>query len=123
MFHDFRTLGGKVSKLATDQECTESLSLLTQIIETVSTSAKQKAQYNEPLCGLHNDIFTECSDDLSSRMDCMELDNGRDIMSFLVDTDCDVTLKAAQSGQALMMALKNKSHECSLDTGNIRLSY
>ena len=27
----------------------------------------------EPLCRLHNDIFTECSNALSSRMDCMEL--------------------------------------------------
>ena len=109
-----------MSKLATDQECTESLSLLTQIIETVSTSAKQKAQYTEPLCGLHNDIFTECSNDLSSRMDCMELDNGEDLVSFMVDTDCDVTLEAAQSSRTLMLALKNKTMECSLDTGNKR---
>ena len=102
-------MGKKVSKLATDQECTESLSLLTQIIETISTTPKQKAQFMEPLCGLHNDIFTECSNDLSSRMDCMELDNGQDLMSYVVDTDCDITLESAQSGRTLMLVLKNKT--------------
>ena len=71
----------------------------------------------EPLCGLHNDIFTKCSDDLASRMDCTELDNGQDIISFMVDTDCDMTLEAIQSGRGLMLALKNKTTECSLDKG------
>ena len=95
------------------------MSLLGQIIETVSTSAKQKAQFKDPLCSLHSDIFGQCSDTLSSRMDCTELETGRDIMDFLLDTNCDITLEALESGRELSLALKTKTRECSLDTGNI----
>ena len=51
-------------------------------------------------------------------MDCTELENGQDIMDFLIDTDCDVTMEATESGRELSAALKNKTKECSLNTGN-----
>ena len=94
--------------LAIDQECAESLSLLNQIIETIENTSEQERQFRDPLCSLHNDIFGQCRDDLSSILDFTELENGQDIMGFLTDTDCDVTMEATECGRQLSAALKNK---------------
>ena len=113
----FRTFGSTVASLAADKECSEALSTLSQVVQTIEMNSKEnQAQYREPLCSLYGDILQQCSDDMVTRLDCTEISAGQELMEFLVNTKCDVSLAALQSTAALAGSMADKTKECLSNT-------
>ena len=114
----FRAFGSSVASLAGDKECSEALSTLSQVVQTVelNSNKESQAQYREPLCSLYSDILQQCSDEMVARLDCTEISAGQELMEFLVNTKCDVSLGALQSTAALAGSLADKTKECLSNT-------
>ena len=106
-----------VSK-AGDKECSEALSTLGQVVQTVELNSgrESQAQYREPLCSLYSDILQQCSDDMLTRLDCTEISAGQELMQFLVNTKCDLSLAALKSTAALAGSLAEKTKDCLSNT-------
>ena len=88
------------------------------MVQTVELNSKKEsqAQYREPLCSLYSDILQQCSDEMVARLDCTEISAGQELMEFLVNTKCDVSLGALQSTAALAGSLADKTKECLSNT-------
>ena len=102
---------------AGDKECSEALSSLGQVVTTVELAGgATRTQFREPLCSLYSDLLLQCSEDVVARLDCTEISAGQELMEFLVNTDCSLSLAAIQSCASLATALAGQTKQCLANT-------
>ena len=102
---------------AGEKECSEALSSLAQVVTTVEVGGGgARQQFHPPLCSLYSDLLDQCSQDLVARLDCTEITAGQELMEFLVNTNCPLSLAAIQSCASLATALADQTKQCLANT-------
>ena len=61
-------LGTDVANKVDDQECAEALSLLSQVVETVSMKASQLEKYSSDLCTMYSEVLAQCVQQVTSSL-------------------------------------------------------
>ena len=105
-----RTFGSSVASQAGDKECSEALSSLGQVVTTVELAGgASRTQFREPLCSLYSDLLLQCSEDVVARLDFTKISFGQELVEFLVNTDCPLSLAVIQSCASLATALADQT--------------
>ena len=98
--------------LAEQEECSESLALLQQMTKTVSSDVEQKKQFWEDICEVKNAAFIQCAQLVTARMDCTEVENGRQIAKVMENTPCDFSLSAFNTYDELRDSIQSGQKDC-----------
>ena len=119
---DILAIGGDVAKKASDQECPEALTLMTQAVKTISLNKNQEATYKTVLCGLYSDVLQQCVDQVSSNLQCSGVETGQEIIEFFIHSPCDLDFTTVESSAQFAGSLADKSKECATTSSDIKTS-
>ena len=105
-------LASDVTTKASDQECPESLSLLTHALDTISLNREQVNTKLPPLCDLYGEVLEQCVQDVAANLQCGDIETGQELISFFVRSPCKLDFSAVEASSSLADSLATLAKDC-----------
>ena len=105
-------LASDVTTKAADQECPESLSLLTQVLDTVSLNKKQAETKMPDLCDLYSEVLGQCVQNVAANLQCGDIETGQELISFYIRSPCRLDFSTVEASSSLAGSLASLAKDC-----------